>query len=86
MFLHHFARGNNTIGRIISQSTVAIWNCLHETYMPMPDKEGWKQYSSRFQELCDIPNFVGSIDGKNIPIQKLPRTGSEISITKPFIP
>jgi hypothetical protein len=71
----YFARGNNMIGRIISETTVAIWNCLHETYMPMPDKNGWKEISSRFQELWNIQNCIGPIDGKHIRIQKVPRSG-----------
>jgi hypothetical protein len=41
----YFACGNNTIGRIIYETTVAIWNCLHETYMSVPDKNGWKEIS-----------------------------------------
>lgn len=72
-----FARGNNTIGRIVSQTTVAIWNCLHKTYMPIPDKNHWEKISDRFLELWNIPNCVGSIDGKHIRIQKLPGSGSD---------
>jgi hypothetical protein len=73
----YFARGNNTIRRTISETTVAIWNCLHETYMPTPDKNGWKEISGRFQELWDIPNCIGAIGGKHIRIHKLPGSISE---------
>lgn len=36
----------------------------------------WKVISERFYLLWNLPNCIGSIDGKHIRIEKLPNTGS----------
>jgi hypothetical protein len=33
-------RGNNTIGKIVADTTKAIRECLHQEYMPVPNEEG----------------------------------------------
>jgi hypothetical protein len=38
----------------ISETTTATWNCLHETYMPMPDKNGTIQSISRAIEYSKL--------------------------------
>jgi hypothetical protein len=49
-----------------------LWNyighlkMLQEEYMPVPNKEQWKSIADRYQELWNIPNCLGSIDGKHI--------------------
>lgn len=72
----YFARGNCTIGRIVKDCCEAIWTVLHNQYMPVPDKASWKQIAQRFEDLWNLPNCVGAIDGKHIRINKLPKSGS----------
>lgn len=72
----YFARGNNTIGKIICETTTAIWSSLHKEYMPLPNKTQCKAIADRYQHLWNLPNCVGSIDGKHVRIQKIPGSGS----------
>jgi hypothetical protein len=43
----------------------AIWECLHQEYMPAPHEEGWGTIAHRFNQLWNLPNCVGEIDGKH---------------------
>lgn len=72
----YFARGECTISRVIAETTQVIWNALKETYMPVPTTDEWKRIARRYFELCNLPNCLGAIDGKDIRIQKFPNTGS----------
>lgn len=54
-----------------------MWTVLHEKYMPIPDKGHWKEISHRFETLWNLPNCLGSIDGKHVRVQKLPGSGSK---------
>jgi hypothetical protein len=45
--------------------------------MPAPNKELWKSIADRYQELWNIPNCLGSIDGEHIRIQRIPGSRSD---------
>lgn len=64
------------MSRVISETTKIIWNALKDTYMPVPTTDEWKEIAKRYYELWNLPNCLGSIDGKHIRIQKFPNTGS----------
>ncbi|KAJ8963517.1 hypothetical protein NQ314_005572 [Rhamnusium bicolor] len=44
--------------------------------MPVPTEIDWRKNAERFYELWDLPNCLGSIDGKHFRIKKLSKTGS----------
>lgn len=44
--------------------------------MAIPTTERWKYIANRFDQLWNIPNCLGAIDGKHVRIQKLPNSGS----------
>ncbi|XP_060861820.1 uncharacterized protein LOC132938831 [Metopolophium dirhodum] len=44
--------------------------------MPIPTEEQWMCIENQYNRLWNLPNCLGSIDGKHIRIQKLPNTGS----------
>lgn len=44
--------------------------------MPKPDTNKWKDVAQRYYTLWNLPNCVGSIDGKHIRIQAPPNSGS----------
>lgn len=73
---HYFKRGDTTIGKLIAETTEAIWNCLQPQFLPVPDNEMWKDVAERYQELWKVPNCIGSIDGKHIRVKKFANTGS----------
>lgn len=58
------------------QTSKALWKNLQPVYMPKPTAEKWKEVSDRIQSLWNLPNCIGSIDGKHIRIQCPPRSGS----------
>lgn len=72
----YFARGTSTVAAIVEETTTAIWESLREMCIPLPDTEGWINIASRYYEVWNLPNCVGSIDGKHIRITKLPNSGS----------
>ncbi|XP_015376947.1 PREDICTED: uncharacterized protein LOC107171233 [Diuraphis noxia] len=72
----YFLRGESTTRNIIAETTIAIWECLKEKYMPPPTKEKWKNVSQRYLDLWNIPNCLGAIDGKHFKIKCPPKTGS----------
>lgn len=72
----YYLRGHSTVSKIIESTVTAIWDVLQPEYMPRPDKNMWKNISNKFYNLWDLPNCIGSIDGKHIRMQKLPHAGS----------
>lgn len=73
---YYFARGDNTVAQIIAETTVIIWNVLKDIYMPIPNVRKWKSISERYSLLWNLPNCIGSLDGKHIRIEKFPNSGS----------
>ncbi|XP_047525133.1 protein ALP1-like [Pieris napi] len=72
----YFARGDNTICKVIAEMTVIIWEILNGDYMALPDVQHWKDIAARFDRLWNLPNCLGACDGKHIRIEKLPDSGS----------
>lgn len=44
--------------------------------MPTPDEGIWKHTAQRYSEICNLPNCMGSCDGKHIRIKCFRNTGS----------
>nr|CAI5869541.1 unnamed protein product [Callosobruchus analis] len=53
-------------------------------YMPVPTEEKWRLIAKRFYELWDLPNCLGSIDGKHCRITEFYSTGSQYYNYKSF--
>lgn len=45
--------------------------------MPIPDERKWKAVANRYYQLWNLPNCLGSLDGKHIRIKKFRKTGSQ---------
>lgn len=60
----------------MAETAVAIWETLQPEYMPVPTEERWLNVSDRYWELWNLPNCVGSLDGKHIRIKAPPKSGS----------
>lgn len=54
----------------------AIWKILQPEYMPVPSEELWLKTAKRYWELWNLPNCIGSIDGKHIRIKSPAKSGS----------
>lgn len=81
---YYFLRGETTVRNIIENTSEALWTVLQPIYMKKPSKEMWNIISKRYQELWDLPNCVGSIDGKHIRIQAPANSGSAFYNYKGF--
>lgn len=77
-------RGDTTIGLIVKECTQAIWHVLQPLFMPAPTEAIWKSTAQRYYELWDLPNCIGSIDGKHCRIKKFYKTGSQYYNYKSF--
>lgn len=69
-------RGETTVGKVIEETTAAIWKSLKKQYMPLPSENMWIEIAQRYEELWNMPNCIGSIDGKHIRIKAPPKSGS----------
>lgn len=72
----YFARGESTIATIVADTTKKIWDSLKNRFMPVPDQDKWKRIAERYYTLWNMPNCLGSIDGKHFRIKEYPNTGS----------
>jgi hypothetical protein len=68
--------GKSTVHDIIDETTEAMWDLLRHTYLEPPTKEQYKDIARDYFLKWNLPNCVGSIDGKHIAIMCPPNTGS----------
>jgi len=54
----YFLRGESTTRSIIAETTIVIWECLKEKYIPPPSKEKWENVSQRYLDLWNITNCL----------------------------
>jgi len=52
--------------------------------MPLPTKDIWEKTAKRYEELWNLPNCIGSVDGKHISIRKPFNSGSAFYNYKKF--
>ncbi|PSN43834.1 hypothetical protein C0J52_10087 [Blattella germanica] len=65
-----------TVGRIIHETCVVIWETLHNVHMPFPSEDEVDHIESEFWKKWKFPNCVGCIDGKHIRIKCPKLSGS----------
>lgn len=53
-----------------------MWKTLQPELLPKPTGEKWLEVANRFDNLWNLPNCIGSIDGKHIRIKAPPNSGS----------
>ena len=62
--------GRTTVGGIIYETCLAIWEALCLQYVKSPKSTAeWKSIADEFMDLWDFPRCVGAIDGKHIAIK-----------------
>jgi len=72
----NFYVSKSTVSKIIRNTCKIIWDVLLPIYISQPTTEDWYQYAHDFQELWNMPNCFGAIDGKHIVIQAPYNSGS----------
>lgn len=73
---YDFFRGVTTISVVVQEGCQAIWTVLQPLFMPVPDITQWEIIAKRYEELWNLPNCIGSIDGKHIRIRSFDHSGS----------
>jgi hypothetical protein len=53
-----------------------IWDILNPIYVPKPKKQDWIKISNGYLERWNLPNCIGSIDGKHVDIQAPNKSGT----------
>lgn len=72
-----FRLGGSTVHKILVETAIAIWEALHEQYVPVPSNaDEWQAVSSDFGTLWQMPNCLGAIDGKHVKVQCPANSGS----------
>ena len=67
----------SSIGRIIYETSNAIWESLVADYLPCPSLEcEWKNIAQGFERKWQFNHCIGAIDGKHIVMQAPARSGS----------
>lgn len=64
-----FNIGSETVRGITAETVDAMLDLLHQTYLPSPDNVNWSQIVEDYQQIHNIPNCLGAIDGKHISIK-----------------
>jgi len=68
--------GENTIGKIVEGTCLAIWNILSPIYMPPPNRSMWENIEEAFSNKWQYPNCIGALDGRHVVIEKPKNSGS----------
>lgn len=69
-------RGASTVREIVHETSSILWECLQAEYMPVPTRQKWVDVAERYYTLWNLPNCVGSLDGKHIRIKAPDNSGS----------
>ncbi|XP_031342315.1 uncharacterized protein LOC116170224 [Photinus pyralis] len=79
-----FRMGISTIHYVVKELNEVVWTILQPLYMPVPTAEKWRDVAQSFYTICQMPNCVGSIDGKHCRIKCPPNAGSQFYNYKHF--
>lgn len=72
-----FRMGRSTVGKIVKETCVIIWEELSSKFVQFPTKqEEWKQIAADFEEKWQFPHCLGAIDGKHVIIECPYNSGS----------
>lgn len=73
----YFRIGALTIYNVIYETCDSIWQTLSPLFLAAPSVEKWSEIAEHFYNRWNLPNCVGSIDGKHIRIKCPSNSGSE---------
>lgn len=64
----YYRIGASTIYKVIHETCECIWNTLSPLCLAAPsvEKESWNEIAEHFYNRWNMPNCVGSIDGKHV--------------------
>lgn len=68
--------GYSTVGQIVKETVVALWEVLQPLHMPVPTVKDFEAIAKEFNDKWNYPNCVGCIDGKHVKILCPPNSGT----------
>ena len=68
--------GKATVCKIVSETSLVIYNALKQPYLKHPSSKEWLGISSGFEDSWNFPHCLRAIDGKHIRIECPKLTGS----------
>lgn len=60
--------GSSTVGKIISETVITLWDELQREHMPVPTKDTFKKIAEDFYNIWNFPHCIGAIDGKHVRV------------------
>lgn len=76
--------GSSTVGKIISETVIVLWNELQPEHMPVPTKDTFKKIAEDFYNIWNFPHCIGAIDGKHVRVLCPKNSGSMFFNYKKF--
>ena len=73
---YFFRVAKNKVQGTVRDSRKAIWKVLQPIYVTIPTSEEWLRNADELNEICKIPNCIGSIDGKHCRMKCPPNAES----------
>ncbi|XP_008183630.3 protein ALP1-like [Acyrthosiphon pisum] len=77
LITYGFRIGKATVSKLILQCCEVLWDTLNQKVLVVPDTFKWAQLAVDFERIWQVPNCIGSIDGKHIIHQAFANSGSE---------
>ncbi|CAK9294415.1 unnamed protein product [Gordionus sp. m RMFG-2023] len=74
--VYSFKMGISTVQKIVRTTCQTIWQTLVSQHMPPPTLSDFERIAKEFGVKWNLPNCIGSIDGKHCRIRKPPHSGS----------
>ena len=71
-----FMIGYSTAHEVIDETCEMLWNYLSPMYMKPPTNDDWKNIAKDYFEKWNMPNCVGSLDGRHCSLIKPAKSGS----------
>jgi hypothetical protein len=71
-----FRIGESSLGKLIPEVCMALWERLSPTYLAKPTEAMWRVAEAGWREQWNFPNCLGAVDGKHVTIQAPPNSGT----------
>lgn len=68
--------GLSTLRSVIQETCSVMIKVLAPDYLKVPTEEKWISISKGFNDIWNLPNCLGAVDGKHITIKAPPNSGS----------
>lgn len=81
---YSFRIAPSTICHIIYETCNVLWQILSKIYLKAPSPQEWTNIAYEYEQRWQLPNCIGSIDGKHVRIQAPPHSRSQFFNYKKF--